>query len=76
MMKLRVDADLDAEQLDAAAQPRRQRDELLLRPHGVVDRRHRHEDEADGEEHLVEMVAVVEPHVQRALQQDADERRE
>ena len=47
---------------------RRQLDEHLLRAHHVVDRRHRHEDEADGEQHLVEMAAAVEMTIERALQ--------
>ena len=49
-------------------------DELLLRAHHVVDRRDRHEHQADGEQHLVEMALAIDVHIERALEQRADQR--
>ncbi len=67
-----IEPDLDAEDADAAAEPGRQRHELLLRAHRIIDRRDRHEDDADRKQHLVEMSAAVEPDVERALEEEAD----
>ena len=69
-----VAADADAEEIDLALERRRKLDEDPRRSHDVVDRRHRHEDEADAEQHLVEMAAAVEVTVERALQHRADQR--
>ena len=68
-----VEADLDAENLDAALEPGRDLDHLLLRSHGVVDGRDRHEDQADGEQHLVEMAARIELLVERPLEHEPDD---
>src|SRR5246127_5748469 len=69
-----VASDADAEDLEAALQYARDLDEDLLRAHHVVDRGDRHEDEADGEQHLVEVALAVDVHVERALEQRPDER--
>jgi hypothetical protein len=71
-----IAADADAEQVDLALQVGRDRDELLLRAHHVVDRRDRHEHEADREQHLLEMGLGVDVNVERALERDADQRGE
>ena len=65
-------ADADPGQVEAALQPRRQLDDLLLRADQVVDRGDRHEDEADREQHLVEVRPGVHRPVQRALEHRAD----
>ena len=70
-----VEADLDAENLDAALEPGRELDHLLLRSHGVVDGGDRHEDEADGEQNLIEMAARIEPLVERPLEHEPDDGR-
>src|SRR5262249_3640323 len=54
-----VASDADAEDLEAALQHARDLNEDLLRSHHVVDRGDRHEDEADGEQHLVEVALGV-----------------
>ena len=59
--------------IELAFQRRRQFDEDPRRSHDVIDRRHRHEDEADREQHLVEMASRVEVAIQRALQHHADQ---
>ncbi len=43
--------------------------------HGVVDRRYRHEHQADREQHLVEMALAVDVNVKRALEQKSEQRR-
>ena len=50
-----VDADIDAEHLAPALQPRRQLDVALARAHELVGRRHGDEHQADREQHLLEM---------------------
>ena len=50
-------------------------DHLLLRSHGVVDGGDRHEDQADGEQHLVEMAARIELLVERPLEHEPDDGR-
>src|SRR5215510_10141053 len=62
-------SDIEAEQVDLALQHAGQLDVLLLRPHDVIDRRHRHEHEADGEQHLVEMRLGIDVNVEGALEQ-------
>ena len=47
--------------------------EYPRRSHDVVDRGHRHEDEADAEQHLIEMASGVEVTIERALQHRADQ---
>ena len=47
---------------------------MLLRADEIVDRRHRHEDQADGEEHLVEMAPLVDMDIEGALEEEPDER--
>ena len=69
-----VAADADAEKFELPLQHARELDEHLLRAHDVVDRRDRHEDEADGEQHLVEMALAVDVHIERALEQRPDQR--
>src|SRR5439155_8076495 len=68
-----ITADPDAEDLVAPAKRLGKLDELLLRSHRVVDRRNRHEDEADGEEDLVEMALGVDMDVERLLDDDAED---
>src|SRR5215475_234989 len=62
-------SDIEAEQVDLALQHAGQLDVLLLRPHDVIDRRHRHEHQADGEQHLVEMRLGIDVNVEGALEQ-------
>src|SRR5262249_54866655 len=69
-----VASDADAEYLEAALQHARDLDEDLLRAHHVVDGGDRHEDEADGEQHLVEVALAVDVHIERALEQRPDQR--
>ena len=45
------------------------------RAHHVVDGRHRHEDKPDREQHLIEVAAGVDMHIERALEEGADRRR-
>ena len=47
--------------------------ELLRRAHRVVDRRDRHKDEPDREQHLIEMAARIDMDVERAFEQAANE---
>ncbi len=61
---------------ELALQRLRDLHELLRRAHRVIDRRDRHEDEADGEQHLVEMAARIDMDVERALEQAAEQRRD
>ena len=68
-----VAADADAEEIDLSLQGGRKLDEDPRRPHDVIDRRHRHEDEADREQHLIEVAAVIEVAIERALQHHADQ---
>ena len=68
-----IEADSDAMERDAAGKPGRQIDLLRLVAEEEVGGRHRHQDEADGEQHLVERACAVEPPVERALENDADE---
>ena len=63
-----VAADADAEHDVLALQPARQLHEDLARSHDVIDRGDRHEHEADGEQHLVEMRLAVDMHIERALE--------
>ena len=67
-----VVADADAEHVDLALQHLRDLHELLRGAHDVVDGRDRHEHEADGEQHLVEMALGVDVDVERALEQRAE----
>jgi hypothetical protein len=60
--------DADAEHVDLTLQRARDHDELLRGAHGVVDRRHRHEDQPDSEQHLVEMALGIDVHIERSLQ--------
>ena len=62
-----VAADAHAADLEAALQELGQLDDLLLRADQPVDRRHRHEHQADGEQHVVEVRPLVHRPVQRAL---------
>ena len=59
----------DAEHDELALQRFGNLDELLRGAHHVVDRRNRHEHEADGEQHLVEMAPAIDMNVERALEQ-------
>ena len=67
-----IAANADAEQLELALQHARDLDEDLLRAHDVVDGGDRHEHEADGEQHLVEMGLAVDMDIEGALEQRAD----
>ena len=71
-----VAADADAEHDVLPLQPARQLHEDLARSHDVVDRGDRHEHEADGEQHLVEMRLAIDMHIQRALEDQSDQRAE
>src|SRR5262245_44035352 len=63
-----------AEDLEPALQGARDIDENLLRAHHAVDGGDRHENEPDGEQHLLELALAVDVGVERALEQCADER--
>jgi hypothetical protein len=65
-----IEPDLDPEDLHPALQPGRKPDELLLRPHRVVDGGDRHEDDADREQHLVEVALSVEPGIEETLENE------
>ena len=67
-------ADADAEEIEAAAKFGRQVDELLLAAHEIIGTSNRHEDEADGEEDLVEMRGAIELAIERDFQCSADQR--
>ena len=69
-----VDADADAVDLDAPAEPGRQMDLLRLVADEVGGDRHRHQNEADGEQHLIERTSAVEPPIERALERHAEDR--
>src|SRR5262245_5946981 len=66
-----VGAVLDEAQVDLALQHRGQPERLVLGPDQERDRRDHHEDETDGEEHLVELGRPVEPRIEEALQHRA-----
>jgi hypothetical protein len=68
-------AEADATDLDRAAQPCRQPDRLLHRAEEPGRDRRRHEDDADGEQDLVEFAGPVEPAKQRTLNDDAEDGR-
>jgi hypothetical protein len=78
MMKMPVVAHAQQQRavadLGAAAQPLGQLHVLLRRADEVVDRGHRHEGEADGKEHLVQVRLAVHRPVERALEQRAGQR--
>src|SRR5450631_3551739 len=69
-----IDADSHPTEIEALLQERGQLDEDLLRAEEIVDRRDRHEHEADREEHLVERRASVKAPVERRLEDRPDER--
>ena len=48
---------------------------LRLVAEEIIGDRHRHQDEADGEQHLIERACAVEPPIERALERDAEDRR-
>ena len=60
--------------LEAALQIGRQMDLLRLVAEQIVGGGHRHEHEADGEQHLIERARAIEAAIERALQHDADQR--
>ena len=62
--------------IEALAQPRRQLDEHLRSAEHVVGGGHRHEHEADREEHLVEMRPGVHPAIERRLENRTEQRGE
>ena len=69
-----VGAVLHEAEIDLALQRRRQGERLAF---GPDDERHRgdhDEDQADGEQHLVELGRAVEPRVEQPLEHDADRR--
>ena len=70
-----VAADADAEEIELSFQRRRQLDEDPRRSHDVVDRRDRHEDEADARTAPDRDGFGVEMAVERPLQHRADQRR-
>ena len=69
-----IDAEGEPEDRHRAAQIGRHLHRLLDRAVDVGGDRDRHEDEADGEQHLVEIARAVEAAVEHALEHDADER--
>jgi hypothetical protein len=71
MISSRVAAKPDAHHVDLPLQPAGHTREHLPRAHHVVHRRHRHEDEADREQHLIEMRLAIDVHVQGPLQHEA-----
>ena len=42
----------------------------------IIGDRHRHEHQADGEQHLIERAGAIEAAIERALEHDADQRRD
>ena len=68
-----VPADADTEDVELAFQHGRKLDEDPRRSHDVIDRRDRHEDEADREQHLIEMASGVEMAVEQPFQHHADQ---
>ena len=66
-----VDADADAVDLDAPVEPGGEMNLLRLVADEVGGDRHRHQDEADREQHLIERACAVEPPIKRALEDDA-----
>ena len=70
-----VAADADAGNLELALQVARNLHEHLAGAHDIVGRGDRHEDEADGEQHLVEVRLAVDMRIERALEQESDGRR-
>ena len=71
-----VDADADAVDLDAPAEPGRQMNLLRLVADEVSGDRHRHQHEADREQHLIERACAIEAPIERALERDAEDRRD
>src|SRR5258705_492330 len=69
-----IAADAHPEHIELALQRRRNLHELLGGAHDVIDGRYRHENEADREQHLVEMALGVDMNVKRAFQHRADRR--
>jgi hypothetical protein len=67
-----VASDPGAEDLELALQHARDVDELLRGAHDVIDPRHRHEDQADGEQHLIEMALGIDMDIKRALEHGAE----
>ncbi len=63
-----VAPDPDTEDIELALQHGRDVDELLRGAHDVIDPGHRHEDEADGEQHLIEMALGIDMDIERALE--------
>ena len=62
----------DAAEIDVAVEGLRHVHDLRARAHEIIDARHRHEDQADGEHDLFEMRLVVEAHVERAFEEGAE----
>src|SRR5450631_3819668 len=69
-----VAPDTDAKDIEPALQDARNSHEDLTRTHDVIDRGHRHEYEADGEQHLIEVGFLIDMHIERALQDNAEDR--
>ena len=61
-------------EIELAAECGGQMDGLRQRAPQIAHDRHRHEDQADGEQHLVEFARAVQAGVERALEYDADQR--
>ena len=71
-----IAADADAVKGEAAAEPVGQVNLLRLGAEEEAGDRHRHEDEADGEQHLIERRRAIEAAVERALEHGADSGRD
>jgi len=63
-------------EIDLASQPARRLHRLWRRPPDIGHRRHRHENQPDRQQHLVELVAAIKPAVEKSLDHDAAERRQ
>ena len=66
-----VGRDIEPEHVERAAHIGRHIDRLLGGAEEIGGDRHRHEGDADGQQHLVEIAGAVEPAVEHALESDA-----
>ena len=67
-----VGAVLHEAEIELPLQRRRQDQLLVLRADQQRHRRDHHEDQPDGEQHLVELGGAVEPGIEQPLERDAD----
>src|SRR6185437_6931273 len=70
--KAAIGGKLAEAEIDLTTQLERRLEELRQRPPEVLGDSHRHEHEADSQEHLVELIAAIETAVEHPLEHDAD----